>query len=228
MNTGGDLEPNGRCRYFDPCVRASSASTSLASHAWSALVGLWGFARRSKTFSGFCFACVTGTLSMQDAGSRSRVDLCGKHCDEQSEGKMKVGYTSRASLLLGVALALGICSQASMADDMLRSANAASMDKWYGRAGGLVGSDRVMALGSTQGERVGVVYDADVAKRNNMAAREANASIAITYDKDVAARNNLPPREGYASDAKGKAADAVSPKSGVSATDPGAPNYSRK
>ena len=138
-------------------------------------------------------------------------------------------YAGAASRMLGVvALALAVTSQMAMGDDTLRSGNVQTMDKWYGRAGGLVGSDRVMAIGAMQGERVGVVYDADVAKRNNMGAREANASIAITYDKDVAARNNLPPREGYASDAKGKAADAVSPKSGVSATDPGAPNYSRK
>jgi hypothetical protein len=149
--------------------------------------------------------------------------------DDDLEDKMNGKYAGAASRMLGVvALAVTMTSQMAMGDDTLRSGNVQTMDKWYGRAGGLVGSDRVMAIGAMQGERVGVVYDADVAKRNNLAPRDANADIAITYDKDVATRNNLPPREGYASDTKDKGAAVVSPKHDVSPTDPGAPNYSRK
>ena len=83
-----------------------------------------------------------------------------------------------------------------------------TIDKWYGRAGGLIGADRVAGR-STSTRRVGVVYDADVAVRTNMPRAQAPTSqVGVrghdTIDQwygraggqtgaDVVARTNLPP-----------------------------------
>jgi len=69
------------------------------------------------------------------------------------------------------------------------------MGKWYGRAGGLVGADRIEFLASPRahGSRLGVGYDKDVAQRTNMPPRDTSADeVGISYDKDVAARTNMP------------------------------------
>jgi hypothetical protein len=97
--------------------------------------------------------------------------------------RMVVLGMAMASLGIGSALAEG---------DTLKTGDWQNMDKWYGRAGGLVGSDRVEILGKATGDRVGVSYDQDVAKRTNMQRESAEKSdIGITYDKDVASRTNM-------------------------------------
>ena len=106
---------------------------------------------------------------------------------------MKLKRASRMRSAVGMAIAaIGISSGVAMSDETLRSGDPITMEKWYGRAGGLVGSDRVMALGKSSADRVGISYDADVAKRTNM-QREGTAKgdVSITYDKDVANRTNM-------------------------------------
>ena len=104
---------------------------------------------------------------------------------------MKLKRASIIYMAVGMAIA-AMGSGAAMSDDSLRSGDPISMEKWYGRAGGLVGSDRVMAIGKSSADRVGISYDADVAKRTNM-QREGvkKGDIAITHDKDVAERTNM-------------------------------------
>ena len=105
--------------------------------------------------------------------------------------KLKRASIIRSAVAMAIA-AIGISSGVAMSDDALRSGDPITMEKWYGRAGGLVGSDRVMALGKSSADRVGISYDADVAKRTNM-QREgtAKSEVSITYDKDVANRTNM-------------------------------------
>lgn len=90
---------------------------------------------------------------------------------------------------IATAAALGFNAYAA---DTVTSSSEATIAKSYGRAGGLVGADRVSGLqaGNTQ---IGIAYDADVAARTNMPRAEAgNASVGVAYDADVAARTNMP------------------------------------
>jgi hypothetical protein len=105
----------------------------------------------------------------------------------------KAGSTS---VLLAAALAGGLLADVAVAaGPTLKSGDVSEVAAWYGRAGGLVGSDRIAHLqghmpGSTA---IAVSYDKDVAARTNMSTdREAGRSVAISYDKDVAARTNMP------------------------------------
>ena len=73
----------------------------------------------------------------------------------------------------------------------MHSGDVDSMAKWYGNAGGLAGSDRVMGL-RTGSSTVGVAYDADVAGRTNMPRGQVeHKNVGVTYDPDVAARTNM-------------------------------------
>jgi hypothetical protein len=93
---------------------------------------------------------------------------------------------------LGIAMASLSIGSALAGGDTLKTGDSYNLDKWYGRAGGLVGSDRVEAISKATGARVGVLYDKDVAKRTNMPREDAGKSdIGITYDKDVASRTNM-------------------------------------
>ena len=93
---------------------------------------------------------------------------------------------------LGIAMASLSIGSALAGGDALKTGDSHNLDKWYGRAGGLVGSDRVEAIGKATGDRVGVLYDKDVAKRTNMPREDVDKSaIGITYDKDVASRTNM-------------------------------------
>ena len=47
------------------------------------------------------------------------------------------------------------------------SSDLQNIDKWYGRAGGLIGSDRVSGL-TAPSKALGVSWDQDVASRTNM------------------------------------------------------------
>jgi hypothetical protein len=94
-------------------------------------------------------------------------------------------------LLISAIAAAAAFAVNSHAADVVTSGDLSTIDKWYGRAGGLTDTDRVSALkaGSTQ---VGISYDADVAARTNMAREQATHNqVGVTYDADVAARTNM-------------------------------------
>ncbi len=109
--------------------------------------------------------------------------------------KLISGVKSK-SLLLAMALAGGLVADAAIAaGPSLKSGDLSQSGLWYGRAGGLVGPDRVAHLqrDTASSAQVGVDYDKDVAARTNMPSdRETGGSVAITYDKDVAERTNMP------------------------------------
>ena len=103
---------------------------------------------------------------------------------------------SNLKVQVAVAAVLGALSVGSaVADsDILKSGNVDEMSQWYGNAGGLQGTDRVMVLGKSTfaGKEVGIAYDKDVAERTNMPRHEVPSTTAgIAYDKDVAERTNL-------------------------------------
>jgi hypothetical protein len=110
---------------------------------------------------------------------------------------MKLKSTVKGScMLLVAALAGSLAANAALAaGPVLKTGDTAQAGLWYGRAGGLVGSDRVAHLeghvpGSTA---IAVSYDKDVAARTNMSTnRDSASSVAISYDKDVAERTNMP------------------------------------
>ena len=106
---------------------------------------------------------------------------------------MKLNPSMRMALgATVVALSIGA---AFAGDEVLRTGDSSTMDHWYGRAGGLVGSDRIEAItkATFSAARVGVTYDKDVAARTNMPRQDAgNGNVSITYDKDVAERTNMP------------------------------------
>lgn len=98
-------------------------------------------------------------------------------------------------VLMAAALAGSIfATAAGAAGPVLKSSDSSQFAHWYGRAGGLVGSERVVYLrghgGSTA--EVAITYDKDIAARTNMPSdRPEGASVEITYDKDIAKRTNM-------------------------------------
>ena len=95
-------------------------------------------------------------------------------------------------LLVSAAVLGAVLSVNAFAADLVTTGDVNTVNQWYGRAGGLAGSDRVSNLtaGTT---KVGVAYDADVAARTNMPRAQAtNGNVSVTYDADVAARTNMP------------------------------------
>jgi hypothetical protein len=124
---------------------------------------------------------------------------------------MKVVRTISGRLAFSAAIS-ALCIGVSFADgNVLKSGNVDSMSKWYGRAGGLVGSDLIESNAKASTERVGITYDMDVAQRTNMPARDSSVKgdATITYDKDVAARTNMPRGEKDTSITAGGAAAEV-------------------
>ncbi len=101
-----------------------------------------------------------------------------------------------SSVLLVVALAGSLAADAALAaGPVLKTGDVAQASLWYGRAGGMVGADRVAHLQghSVASTDIAVSYDKDVAARTNMSSnRESASSVAISYDKDVAERTNMP------------------------------------
>ena len=102
--------------------------------------------------------------------------------------------TLRTKLIASVfaaAAALSVNAAFAAGAGTVSSSDIQNADKWYGRAGGLVGTDRVSSL--TAGSKaIGVSWDQDVAARTNMSLDRTNANaIAVTYDEDVAARTNM-------------------------------------
>ena len=109
--------------------------------------------------------------------------------------KLTTGVKGKLLLLAGALAGAVFANVALAVGPMLKSADMSQAGLWYGRAGGLVGSDRVAHLqGNTAGSGdVAVTYDKDVAARTNMSSnRDNGAPVAITYDKDVAERTNMP------------------------------------
>jgi hypothetical protein len=79
--------------------------------------------------------------------------------------------------------------------NVLTTGDSTTMGRWYGRAGGLVGSERIEAINKATfaGGGIGITYDKDVAARTNMPRQDAqNGGVGISYDKDVAERTNMP------------------------------------
>lgn len=96
--------------------------------------------------------------------------------------------------VLAVALgALAAATPALAAGDVLKSSTVEQISHSYGRAGGLVGADRIAYLAGNQGNpQVSITYDKDVAERTNMPRDQAsNGPIAITQDPEVISRTNM-------------------------------------
>jgi hypothetical protein len=92
--------------------------------------------------------------------------------------------------LSALALAAGLSVNPAMADDV-KSSNPQAIQQWYGRAGGLAGSDRVAGL-RTGEQPVSITYDRAVAARTNMSTdRASDAAVGISYDEQVATRTNM-------------------------------------
>jgi hypothetical protein len=95
-------------------------------------------------------------------------------------------------LAVAAALSVGIASAES---DAVTASDIGTIGKSYGRAGGLVGSDRVKGLSihTRASAPLGVSWDAEVAARTNMPAdRTGGGGIGVTYDQAVAERTNMP------------------------------------
>ena len=95
-----------------------------------------------------------------------------------------------AKLLLSAIAVAAALSGSAYAADTVMSADLSTVDKWYGRAGGLAGSDRVGALHAGNAT-VGVTFDQDVAARTNMARERTTGQVGVSWDRDVAARTNM-------------------------------------
>jgi hypothetical protein len=114
-----------------------------------------------------------------------------------SQQEIVMTMKSNMKVQVAVAAALGVLSMGSAVagSDILKSGDVDQMSQWYGNAGGLQGTDRVMVLGKSgsAGKEVGIAYDKDVAERTNMQRNQVPSGTAsITYDKDVAERTNSP------------------------------------
>ena len=92
-------------------------------------------------------------------------------------------------LFSAIAIASALCGSAYAAD-IVSTGDLSTTDKWYGRAGGLAGSDRVNGLHAGDA-KVGVSYDQDVAARTNMARERTPGQVGVSWDRDVAARTNM-------------------------------------
>ncbi|HTS53813.1 MAG TPA: hypothetical protein VMH26_11105 [Burkholderiales bacterium] len=106
-------------------------------------------------------------------------------------------FKSNLKVRAAAAAAIGALSigSAVAGSDVLQSGDINTMGQWYGHAGGLQGSDRVMVLGkpTSDAKQVGITFDKDVAQRTNMPRDSAPSGTAgIAYDKDVAERTNMP------------------------------------
>jgi hypothetical protein len=102
--------------------------------------------------------------------------------------------TIRSKLLASAvaAAALGVTT-AFAGSDVLKAGDTSTMSQWHGRAGGLVGSERIAALHANDANPgIGITYDRAVAERTNMSVdRPADQTVTVTYDREVAARTNM-------------------------------------
>jgi hypothetical protein len=89
-----------------------------------------------------------------------------------------------------LALAAVLGANAWAADDV-RSTDTQTIEKSYGRAGGLAASDRVAGLAAGT-QPIGVTYDTEVAARTNMSTdRPSAGQVGVTFDAEVAERTNM-------------------------------------
>ena len=96
-----------------------------------------------------------------------------------------------AKLLLSAIAVAATLGGSAYAADIVTSGDLSTVDQWYGRAGGLAGSDRISAL-HTGNSTVGVTFDQDVAARTNMSRDARNSQVGVSWDREVAARTNMP------------------------------------
>jgi hypothetical protein len=103
--------------------------------------------------------------------------------------------TTRSTLLASALVAAAMVgAPAAFAESTtLTSGDLSTVDHWYGRAGGLIGVDRVAALSSASSNPgITVTYDREVAERTNMPVdRSSGAGVTVTYDREVAERTNM-------------------------------------
>lgn len=100
--------------------------------------------------------------------------------------------TSINASILAIAAALSLNAASAADSSTVTSSSQRQIDKSYGRAGGLIGSDRVSGL-SAGGNPIGISYDHDIAARTNMSTdRPIGATVGVSYDEAVAARTNMP------------------------------------
>lgn len=106
---------------------------------------------------------------------------------------MSLGRKLSVSVLAtAAAFSVGIAS--AVANDV-KSGDIDTIGKSFGRAGGLVGSDRIKNLSThtSANSPLGVSWDAEIAARTNMPAdRAAGGGVGVSYDQAVAARTNMP------------------------------------
>ena len=104
---------------------------------------------------------------------------------------MKLSFFGNVRIALGVALIALSVGSAAAAGEVVNTRDSDSISRSFGRAGGLVGADRITALGKA-GTQVGIAYDKDVAERTNMPRADAGkGNIGVAYDKDVVERTNM-------------------------------------
>jgi opacity protein-like surface antigen len=104
---------------------------------------------------------------------------------------MKIQMMNAKQLISALAVAAALSVNAYAAD-VVTTGDTSTIGQWYGRAGGLAGSDRVSGL-ATSNTKIGVSYDADVAARTNMPRAQATGhDVGVSYDADVATRTNMP------------------------------------
>lgn len=103
--------------------------------------------------------------------------------------------TARNTVFAAAILAAASLSAATALAEpnTLKAGDVSTMDHWYGRAGGLVGAQRIASLhADADNPAVTVTYDREVAERTNMPLeRSSGEGVAITYDREVAARTNM-------------------------------------
>src|SRR4051812_9275554 len=103
-----------------------------------------------------------------------------------------MGAFMRTKLLISAAALAAAFAGNLYAADVVTTGDLNNIGQWYGRAGGLAGSDRVTGF-PTAGAKVGISYDAEVATRTNMQRRDDNGSqLGVSYDAEVAKRTNMP------------------------------------
>ncbi len=97
-------------------------------------------------------------------------------------------------LLAGLGVVTAVPGRAE--ESVLRSSHVADFPQWQGRAGGLVGADRIAAVTRVDHANTAIqlTYDKDVASRTNMARGQNDATgngVSVSYDQDVSARTNM-------------------------------------
>jgi hypothetical protein len=105
--------------------------------------------------------------------------------------------TSRNKLLMSVLAASAALSinAAFAQSSTLKASDLSQLNHWYGRAGGLVGSDRIsgLTMHTPGNQAVGISFDAAVQARTNMPMNRGSGSeVTVTYDQAVAERTNMP------------------------------------